>query len=104
MGVRQGPRRPSVSAAVRAELGALPAEVSGSSAAVSALGIAHSLDSLDASVLFRFQAGLVRELRECMAELRARAGVVGAEETSEVPDAVADLTSRIASRRGSPSG
>lgn len=94
---------PSVVEAVEAELSRLPAELASSTAAVSALGLAHSLDALDASVLFRFQAGLVRELRECMAELAARAGG-GEQGPSEVPDAVADLSAKIAARRQSSAG
>lgn len=89
-------------AAVEAELAALPEELASSSAAVSALTLARSIDAVIPPGPVGLHAGLVRELRECMAELQARAArgsePPAASEGEKESSPVADLTAIIAAR------
>lgn len=65
------PGRPTVRAAVEAELEQLPDELASSATALGALALA---DSIDLGVeTYRFQSALVAQLRECMTELAAKA-------------------------------
>lgn len=78
-------------AAVRRELSGLPADLQLSATAAAAEGLARSLDL--GTDTYRFQAALVAQLRDCMAELaeKAPAKVEG--------DTVDDLNARRAARR-----
>jgi hypothetical protein len=78
--------------AVQDALRRLPEDLATSPTAVAALGIARSLDELGVDS-FRFQAGLVKELRECMAELAAKAPA------KAEGDSVDDLAAARAARR-----
>src|SRR4051812_2105508 len=81
----------SVWAAVRAELARLPDELRTSASAMAAQELAKSIDL--GTETYRFQAALVRELRETMDWLAAKA-------PPEVEgDAVDDLNARRAARR-----
>lgn len=85
----------SVVAAVNRDLAQLPEELRMSATAIAALRLAESIDL--GTETYRFQAALVRELRECLTELVAKAPpkVEG--------DAVDDLNARRAARRASAS-
>jgi hypothetical protein len=85
----------TVREAVEAELARLPEELATSATAASALLLADSIDMGRAS--FRFQAGLVKELRECMSELAAKAPA------KPEGDHVDELNERRAARRRSAS-
>lgn len=84
----QGP----VSQSVMTLLGSLPVSVAASPTALAAAELARSIDQ--GPETYRFQAALVRELRECCAELRAAAEAMGSTE-----DDVDDLAARRAARR-----
>jgi hypothetical protein len=77
--------------AVERQLDELPDDVARSATAAAALALADSIDLGTES--YRFQAGLVSQLRECMNELiaKAPAKVEG--------DRVDDLNARRAARR-----
>lgn len=80
--------------ATQAELDELPEHLARSATAAAALELARSIDLGQYS--FRFQAGLVKELRDCMTELKAQA-------PAKERDSVDDLAARRAARRGSVS-
>lgn len=83
----------TVRESVEAELSRLPEELATSATAASALCLADSIDLGIAG--FRFQAGLVAQLRECMSELAARAPA------KPEGDHVDELNERRAARRRS---
>lgn len=85
----------SVLAAVLRDLDRLPEELRESTAAIAAQALAQSIDL--GPETYRFQASLVRELRETMDSLAAKAPpkVEG--------DAVDDLNARRAARRSAAS-
>jgi hypothetical protein len=81
----------SVRDAVELMLDELPEDVAASPTAAAALRLADSIDlGVDS---YRFQAGLVAQLRECTAELRAMAPA------KTEGDRVDDLNARRAARR-----
>lgn len=82
----------SVEQAARREIDAMPLEVRDSAVAMAVLELARSIDL--GSYSFRFQSGLVKELRDAMNELREKA-------PSEERDALDELADRRAARRGS---
>jgi hypothetical protein len=82
--------------AVETELEGFPADLRASATAAAALRLADSIDL--GPISFRFQAGLVSELRECMTELRAKAPA------KVEGDKVDDLLARRARRRAAPAG
>lgn len=84
-------------AAVRRDLDALPDHLRQTTTAASAEGLARSLDL--GTETYRFQAALVRELRECMTALAEMAPP-----EAEEGDPVDDLTARRAARRAAASG
>lgn len=84
-------------AAVRRDLDLLPEWLRVTSTAAAAEGLARSLDL--GVETYRFQAALVRELRECMTELAARAPA-----KVEEGDPVDDLNARRAARRAAAAG
>lgn len=73
-------------------LESLPVTVAGSPTAAAAIELARSIDQ--GPEAYRFQAALVKELRECCAELRAAADAMGSTE-----DDVDDLAARRVARR-----
>lgn len=77
--------------AVEKELEMLPEELATSTTAAAALRLADSIDL--GTETYRFQAGLVAQLRECMAELKERAPA------KPEGDTVDELTERRATRR-----
>lgn len=81
-----------VSQSVTTLLGSLPVTVAESPTAMAAVELARSIDQ--GPDTYRFQAALVRELRECVAELRSAAEAMGSTE-----DDVDDLAARRAARR-----
>jgi hypothetical protein len=78
-------------AAVRRELADLPESLQQTATAAAAEGLARSLDL--GTETYRFQAALVAQLRECMAELTAKAPA------KVEGDSVDDLNARRAARR-----
>lgn len=78
--------------AVRRDLDALPEDLRTSSTAAAAEGLARSLDL--GTEAYRFQAGLVSQLRECMTELYAKAPA-----KPEEGDTVDEINARRAARR-----
>ncbi len=81
-----------VSQSVMASLGRMPDRVAQSPTAMACLELARSIDQ--GPETYRFQAALVKELRDCMAELEARTDATGT-----VEDDVDDLAARRAARR-----
>jgi hypothetical protein len=81
-----------VSQSVMATLGGFPDRVAQSPTAMAAMELARSIDQ--GPETYRFQAALVKELRECMAELWS-----AAESAGQVEDDVDDLAARRAARR-----
>lgn len=77
--------------AVERRLDELPDDVARSATAAAALRLADSIDQGVES--YRFQAGLVAQLRECMAELDAKAPA------KNEGDTVDELNRRRAARR-----
>lgn len=84
-------------AAVRRDLDQLPAELRATTAAAAAEGLARSLDL--GTETYRFQAALVKELRDCMTALQAMAPP-----KVEEADPVDDLNARRAARRAAAAG
>lgn len=84
-------------AAVRRDLDKLPADLRETSTAAAAEGLARSLDL--GTETYRFQASLVKELRECMTALAEMAPP-----EVEEGDPVDDLTARRKARRAAASG
>jgi len=82
--------------AVETELAELPDDLRACATAAAALRLADSIDL--GPISFRFQAGLVSELRECMTELRAKAPA------KVEGDKVDDLLARRARRRSASAG
>lgn len=78
--------------AVLDELAGFPADLRTSATAAAAQGLARSLDL--GTEVYRFQAAMVAQLRECMQELRA-----AAPPKAEEGDTVDDLNARRAARR-----
>lgn len=74
-----------------ATLAGFPHSVSQSPTAMAALELAASIDQ--GPETYRFQAALVRELRDCMAELKSAADALGV-----TGDDVDDLAARRAAR------
>lgn len=83
-----------VSQSVMATLSEFPERIAQSPTAMAALELARSIDQ--GPETYRFQAALVKELRECIAELWSAATAL-----SPVEDEVDDLTTRRAARRSS---
>lgn len=81
-----------VSQSVMATLSSFPDRVAQSPTAMAALELARSIDQ--GPETYRFQAALVKELRDCMTELHAKA-----EDSGQVEDDVDDLASRRTARR-----
>lgn len=84
-------------AAVRRDLEQLPMELRETTIAASAEGLARSLDL--GTETYRFQASLVKELRDCMSALAEMAPP-----KVEEGDPVDDLTAKRAARRAAASG
>jgi uncharacterized Zn finger protein (UPF0148 family) len=82
----------NVEQAARRELDGMPAELRDGAVAMAVLELARSIDL--GAYSFRFQSGLVSELRDAMKELRDKA-------PSEERDPLDDLAARRAARRGS---
>lgn len=82
----------TVSQSVTAMLASLPSSVATSPTALATLELARSIDQ--GPDTYRFQAALVRELRESVAELRAAAEALG-----DTEDDVDDLAARRVARR-----
>lgn len=96
MQVDDSPNWDSVFKAVLRDLAKLPEELRTSSAALAAQELARSIDQ--GPETYRFQAALVRELRETMDSLAAKAPpqIEG--------DTVDDLNERRAARRAASAG
>lgn len=84
-------------AAVRRDLDKLPADLRDTATAAAAEGLARSLDL--GVETYRFQAALVKELRECMTSLAAMAPP-----QIEEGDPVDDLNAKRAARRAAAAG
>jgi hypothetical protein len=87
----RGPRGTATEDACRRELEQLPEPLRSSAVAMAALELARSIDL--GIVSFRFQSGLVKELRDCMDALQAKA-------PRRERDGLDQLAERRASRRG----
>ena len=85
----------SVRDAVELRLDELPEHLAASPTAAAALRLAESIDLGTES--YRFQAGLVAQLRECMAELEEKAPA------KDEGDTVDEFTRRRAARRSAAS-
>lgn len=94
MTVAVGDRKPGgrVARSVETTLAGLPDAVAQSPTAMAALELAESIDQ--GPETYRFQASLVRELRECVADLVSTATAL-----RPMEDEVDDLTARRDARR-----
>lgn len=84
-------------AAVRRDLDRLPADLRLTTTAAAAEGLARSLDL--GTETYRFQAALVKELRDCLTALAELAPL-----DAEEDDPVDDLTARRSARRAAAAG